>query len=92
MKCSQIKKNTKTSGTETHLIKIGNDLIEQPKTLHALVVPVQLHVELVVVGDGGEDHAHSLVGLVVEVLPSAPLASDIGQRASGKPRWGVTDQ
>lgn len=49
----------------THLIKIRNDLIKQPQTLHALVVPVQLHIELVVVGYGGEHDARALVRLVV---------------------------
>lgn len=59
----------------THLIKISDDLIKQTETLHALVVAVQLHVELVVVGDGGEDDAHALVRLVVQVLPTARLVT-----------------
>lgn len=54
-------RKTKTTLVSTHLIKISDDLIKQPETLHALVVAVKLHVELVVVGDGGEDHAHALV-------------------------------
>ena len=49
----------------TYLVKIRDDLIEQPETLDALVVEVQLRVELVEVGDGGEDDAHALVGLAV---------------------------
>lgn len=51
-----------------HLVEVGDDLVEQAQTLHALVVAVQLHVELVVVGDGREHHAHAVVRLVVQVL------------------------
>lgn len=58
-----------------HLVKISNDLVKQPETLHALIVAVKLHVELVVIGDGGEDHAYALVRLMVQVLPTAPLVS-----------------
>ena len=39
-----------------------------PDALDALVVPVQLCVELVEVGDGGEYDAHSCVGLTVQFL------------------------
>lgn len=59
----------------THLIKISDDFIKQPETLHALIVAVKLHVELVVIGDRGEDHAHALIRLMVQVLPTAPLVS-----------------
>lgn len=52
----------------TYLIKISNDLVQEPQTLHALVVAVQLHVKLVVVGDAGEYNPHALVRLVVQVL------------------------
>lgn len=52
----------------THLIKVSDDLIEQPETLDAHVVPVQLNVEVVEVGDGGEQHSNLSVGLVVQVL------------------------
>lgn len=59
----------------THLIKISDNLIKQPKTLHALIIAVKLHVELVIIGDRGEDHAHALIRLMVQVLPTAPLVS-----------------
>ena len=39
-----------------------------PDALDALVVAVQLGVELVEVGDGGEDDAHPGVGLAVQFL------------------------
>lgn len=52
----------------TRLIKVGNDLVEQPETLDAHVVPVQLDVEVVEVGDGGEQHSDLSIGLVVQVL------------------------
>ena len=54
-----------------YLIKICNDFIEQPEALDALVVEVQLDVELVKVGDAGKDHSNPGVGLTVEVLRSA---------------------
>ena len=43
-------------------------VIKSPDALYALVVPVQLCVELVEVGDGGEYDAHSCVGLTVQFL------------------------
>lgn len=51
-----------------HLIKVGNDLIEEPQTLNAHVVAIQFYVEVIEVGDGGEHDAHLGVGLVIEVL------------------------
>lgn len=51
-----------------HLVKVSNDLIEKPQTLHPHVVAVQLDVEVIKVGDGGKHDAHLGVGLVVEVL------------------------
>lgn len=64
------------NGFITDLVKVGNYLVEKTQTLHALVVPVQLHVELVVVGDGGEYDADALVRLVVQVLPTPLLVTD----------------
>lgn len=51
-----------------HLIKVGNDLVEEPQTLNAHVVAIQFYVEVIEVGDGGEHDAHLGVGLVIEVL------------------------
>lgn len=51
-----------------HLIKVSNDLIEEPQTLNAHVVAIQFYVEVVEVGDGGEHDSHLGVGLVIEVL------------------------
>lgn len=56
----------------THLVEVGDDLVEEAETLHAHVVPVQLDVKVVEVGDGGEEHAHLGVGLVVQVLQGHP--------------------
>lgn len=50
------------------LVKVGDDLVEQPEAFHTLVVEVELHVELVEVGDAGEEHAHAGVGVAVEFL------------------------
>lgn len=55
-------------GGPTYLIKVGDDLIEQPQTLDPHVVSVQLNVKVVEVGDGREEHADLRVGLVVEIL------------------------
>ena len=57
-----------------NLIKVSDDLIEQPQTLHPLVVGLQLHVELREVADGGEHDGHALARLVVELVV-ASLAS-----------------
>ena len=51
-----------------YLVKVSNDFIKQPETLHALVVVVQLGVELMEVGDAGEEDADPLVTLTVELL------------------------
>lgn len=66
----------------THLIKIGNDLIKQPKALHPLIVPIQFHVKLMVVGNRGEQHARALVRVVVQILPTDPLSVIVNKRAS----------
>lgn len=52
----------------SHLIKVGNDLVEEPQALDPHIVAVQLDVEVIEVGDGGEHDAHLGVGLVIEVL------------------------
>lgn len=52
----------------THLVKVCDDLVEEAETLNAHVVPVQLDVKVIEVGDGGKEHAHLSVGLVVQVL------------------------
>ena len=50
------------------LIEVGNDLVEESDTLDTLVVPVQLCVELVEVGDACKDHPHPRVRLAVQLL------------------------
>ena len=47
---------------------VGHCVIQSPEALYALVVAVQLGVELMEVGDGGEYDAHSGVGLTVQFL------------------------
>lgn len=51
-----------------HLIKVGNDLVEKPQTLQALLVDVTLGVKLLEVRHGGEHHTHAVVRLIVEIL------------------------
>lgn len=58
-----------------HLIKVSDDLIEEPETLNTHVVPVQLDVEVVEVGDGGEQHSDLSVGLIVQVLEGREVKS-----------------
>ena len=55
----------------TDLVEICNYFVQKPETLHALVVEVELDVELVEVCDAGEDDADAGVGLAVEILRSA---------------------
>lgn len=50
------------------LIEVCNDLVEKSQALGALVVDVELHVELVEVGDRRKDDAYAAVALVVQVL------------------------
>lgn len=52
----------------SHLVEVGDDLVEQPQTLHSLVVGLQLHVELGEVADGGEHDGDALARLVVELV------------------------
>ena len=51
-----------------NLIEISDDLIEKSEALHALVVGLQLHVELGEVGDGGKDDAAAVTLLVIQFL------------------------
>ena len=51
-----------------YLVEVGDDLVEKTQTLHPHVVAVQLDVEVVEVGDGGEQHPYLSIGLVVDVL------------------------
>jgi hypothetical protein len=68
MVSSLINANNKTYLKSIDLVKIGDYFVEKPETLDPLVVEVKLDVELVEVGDAGEDDAHTGVGLTVEVL------------------------
>ncbi len=67
------------------IIEVGDDLVQEPQALDALVVEVQLHVELVEVGDGGEEDADTGVRLAVQFLRTTNSCSlllfvDFGQR------------
>jgi len=55
----------------SHLVEVGDDLVEQPEALHALVVHLRLGVEVGEAGDGGEHHAHGVVVLGVQLLLGA---------------------
>lgn len=48
-----------------YLIKISDDLIKQPQTLHPLVVGFQLHVKLREVADGCKHDSNALARLVI---------------------------
>ena len=48
-------------------------VIQSPEALNALVVAIQLRVELMEVGDGGKDDSHSRVGLTVQFLKHNPI-------------------
>lgn len=50
------------------LVEVGYDLVQQPQALHALVVGLQLHVELGKVRYGREYYAHAVALLVVQLL------------------------
>lgn len=57
------------SKQDNDLVKVSNDLVEQSQTLHTHVVSIQLDVEVVEVGNGGKQHPHLSVGLVIQILP-----------------------
>lgn len=79
-------------GRHPHLVKVSDDLIQEAQTLHAHVVAIQLDVEVVKVGDGGEHDAHLRVGLVVQVLEAkvrsaaCQAARQVREGAAGKDR------
>ena len=50
------------------LVKVCNDLVQQPQTLHSLIVGLKLHVEVREVRNGGKQDAHALTLLVVQLL------------------------
>lgn len=51
-----------------HLVKVSNDLVQQPQTFHSHIVTIQLDVEIIKVWDWGKQDADLWVGLIVEVL------------------------
>jgi len=51
-----------------YLIKICNNLIEEPETLQPLLINVRFCVKFLEVWDGREHHTHQIVRLMVEVL------------------------
>ena len=51
-----------------NFVKISDDLVEESETLDALVVGLELDVELRKVGDRREQDAHAVTLLVVELL------------------------
>ena len=75
--------------TFTHLIKIGNDLVKQPQTLDTLIVAIQFHVELMIVGDRRKHNANTRVALMVEVLRQSVLCCAHAEgRNCAHTRWG----
>lgn len=53
---------------QPHLVKIRDDLIQQPQALDSLVVHLSLGVEVGEAWDGGEHDTDSVVGLGVQLL------------------------
>lgn len=54
--------------TRYHLIKVSDDLIEEPQTLQSFFIDVTLSVELFEVWHRGEHHTYTVIRLIVEVL------------------------
>lgn len=65
--CQSFYKVTKQKSYKD-LIKVSNDLIQQPQALHSHVVAVQLDVEIIEVWDRGKQDANLCVGLIVQIL------------------------
>lgn len=51
-----------------HLVKVTDDLIQQPETLETLLVDIVLVVELLVVGYGSKHDGNAAVALMVQFL------------------------
>ena len=52
----------------THAVKVGDDLVEDPKTFDASVVDALLGVEVGKVWYGGEHHTNLIIRLAVQLL------------------------
>lgn len=52
----------------TDLVKVSNDLVQEPQTFQALLVDITLGVKFFEIRHRGEHHTHTVIGLVVEVL------------------------
>ena len=70
LKCVSWKKLTQTFNKikaflkwqrAPYLVEVGDDLVEEAETLHALVVHLRLGVEVGKARDGGEHDAHRVV-------------------------------
>lgn len=52
----------------TDLVKVTDDLVQQPKTLETLFIDIVLIVELLVVGYGSKHDGNATVALMVQFL------------------------
>lgn len=74
----------------TYVVKVGDDLVEEPQAFQALLVHVRLCVELLEVRNGGEHDADTGIGLVVELLRAERRAAFRGARSQCK-RFSMRD-
>jgi len=77
--------------SHVHLIEAGDDLVEQAQAVHALVPDLLLLVVVVEAGDGGEHHAHLVVGLGVKLL-RRPTRREAEGVVSGKNKCDTWDE
>lgn len=61
------------------LVEIGDDLVQEPETLDALVVRLEFHVELGEVWYRGEHYANKVALLVIQLLRNDHSNSDAGE-------------
>lgn len=57
--------NLCTNTAETHAVKVGDDLVENPEALEASIVDALFSVEIRKVGDGSEHHTYFIIRLTV---------------------------
>lgn len=50
------------------LVKVSDDLVQEPQAFQALLVDIALGVKFFEIRHRGEHHTHTVIGLVVEVL------------------------
>lgn len=63
-----IARNLEQAALKTHGVKVGDDLVQEPQALEALIVDSLLGVEIREIRYTGKQHAHFGVALTIEIV------------------------